>query len=72
MDLKSPQHNHQFSLNNTATIYMNSSINNPVIWDIVEQHYLNSKFTVQSQTIGEDLLKLAFLMSSSQIHYSAL
>jgi len=56
----------------TATIYMNSGINNPVLWDIVEQHYLNSKFTVQSQATAEELLKLAFLMSSSQVHYSAL
>jgi len=48
---------------------MNSGINNPILWEIIEEHYLNSKFTGTKQSTAEELLKLAFLMSSSQIHH---
>lgn len=53
---------------NTAVIFLNSGINSPTLWKVIQNHYINNDFKRTNQTNVEDLLKLAFIMSSSKTH----
>lgn len=51
---------------NIAVVLMNSDIYNPKLWKIIEQHYMHNNFTTTNPITAEELLKLAFVMSSMQ------
>jgi len=51
---------------NTAVIFLNSGINSATLWKVIQKHYLNNDFSGTNQVQAEDLLKLAFIMSSSK------